>query len=111
MEFVFFFFKRKTAYEIEECDWSSDVCSSDLPRPVPRPPPTTPKHMPTMIRPASRHLPTSTRPTGKEPRANPNPIQGAHTMTTSKKIAYAKVDAIHDAAIARAEDEIGRAHG
>ena len=29
----FFFFKQKTAYEIKECDWSSDVCSSDL---VPR---------------------------------------------------------------------------
>ena len=28
--FVFFFFKQKTAYEIKECDWSSDVCSSDL---------------------------------------------------------------------------------
>ena len=24
------FFKQKTAYEISECDWSSDVCSSDL---------------------------------------------------------------------------------
>ena len=28
--FVFFFFKQKTAYEIYQCDWSSDVCSSDL---------------------------------------------------------------------------------
>src|SRR5213596_4180864 len=29
--FVFvFFFKQKTAYEIRPCDWSSDVCSSDL---------------------------------------------------------------------------------
>src|SRR6056300_106914 len=26
---LFFFFKQKTAYEISECDWSSDVCSSD----------------------------------------------------------------------------------
>src|ERR1051326_7567056 len=26
---VVFFFKQKTAYEIKECDWSSDVCSSD----------------------------------------------------------------------------------
>ncbi len=30
MCFMFFFFKQKTAYEIKECDWSSDVCSSDL---------------------------------------------------------------------------------
>ena len=26
----FFFFKQKTYYEIYQCDWSSDVCSSDL---------------------------------------------------------------------------------
>ena len=30
LSFCFFFFKQKTAYEIKECDWSSDVCSSDL---------------------------------------------------------------------------------
>jgi len=28
--FFFFFFKQKTAYDIDVCDWSSDVCSSDL---------------------------------------------------------------------------------
>src|SRR3546814_15176784 len=28
--FIFFFFKRKTAYELRISDWSSDVCSSDL---------------------------------------------------------------------------------
>ena len=27
---LIFFFKQKTAYEIYRCDWSSDVCSSDL---------------------------------------------------------------------------------
>src|SRR3546814_8182618 len=30
MEFCFFFFKQKTAYEMRISDWSSDVCSSDL---------------------------------------------------------------------------------
>ena len=30
MKCSFIFFKQKTAYEIKECDWSSDVCSSDL---------------------------------------------------------------------------------
>src|SRR3546814_3247379 len=30
---VFFFFKQKTAYEMRISDWSSDVCSSDLPVP------------------------------------------------------------------------------
>src|SRR5881396_4284513 len=29
---TFFFFKQKTAYEMVRSDWSSDVCSSDLPR-------------------------------------------------------------------------------
>src|SRR3546814_6849021 len=28
---VLFFFKQKTAYEMRISDWSSDVCSSDLP--------------------------------------------------------------------------------
>src|SRR3546814_18337695 len=28
---IFFFFKQKTAYERRISDWSSDVCSSDLP--------------------------------------------------------------------------------
>src|SRR3546814_4907846 len=27
----FFFYKQKTAYELRISDWSSDVCSSDLP--------------------------------------------------------------------------------
>src|SRR3546814_3621589 len=30
--YVFFFFKQKTAYELRISDWSSDVCSSDLPQ-------------------------------------------------------------------------------
>src|SRR3546814_10757043 len=30
LNFVFFFFKQKTAYEMRISDWSSDVCSSDL---------------------------------------------------------------------------------
>src|SRR3546814_9845759 len=31
MLFFFFCFKQKTAYEMRISDWSSDVCSSDLP--------------------------------------------------------------------------------
>src|SRR3546814_3451081 len=30
LDFVVFFFKQKTAYEMRISDWSSDVCSSDL---------------------------------------------------------------------------------
>src|SRR3546814_2819284 len=32
--FFVFFFKQKTAYEMRISDWSSDVCSSDLPDPT-----------------------------------------------------------------------------
>src|SRR3546814_4170908 len=31
LEVMFCFFKQKTAYEMRMSDWSSDVCSSDLP--------------------------------------------------------------------------------
>src|SRR3546814_10359056 len=31
MYILFVFFKQKTAYEVRISDWSSDVCSSDLP--------------------------------------------------------------------------------
>src|SRR3546814_11577935 len=31
MFIMVFFFKQKTAYEVRISDWSSDVCSSDLP--------------------------------------------------------------------------------
>src|SRR3546814_5132075 len=31
LSMFFFFFKQKTAYEMRISDWSSDVCSSDLP--------------------------------------------------------------------------------
>ena len=30
MKYFFFFFKQKAAYGVYQCDWSSDVCSSDL---------------------------------------------------------------------------------
>src|SRR3546814_7060832 len=30
LDWSFFFFKQKTAYEMRISDWSSDVCSSDL---------------------------------------------------------------------------------
>src|SRR3546814_10793618 len=40
--FVVFFFKQKTAYEMRISDWSSDVCSSDLPASPARPPPVGP---------------------------------------------------------------------
>src|SRR3546814_20347082 len=39
----FFFFKQKTAYDMRISDWSSDVCSSDLPSlPATESPRTTP---------------------------------------------------------------------
>src|SRR3546814_6408795 len=35
MIIILFFFKKKTAYELRISDWSSDVCSSDLPEIAP----------------------------------------------------------------------------
>src|SRR3546814_2334861 len=35
--FIVFFLKQKTAYEMRISDWSSDVCSSDLPPRAARP--------------------------------------------------------------------------
>src|SRR3546814_12713342 len=40
MASYFFFFKQKTAYEMRISDWSSDVCSSDLPDGGSRPRPS-----------------------------------------------------------------------
>src|SRR3546814_5599435 len=34
LDYVFVFFKQTTAYEWRISDWSSDVCSSDLPKSV-----------------------------------------------------------------------------
>src|SRR3546814_5054836 len=42
---MFFCFKQKTAYEMRISDWSSDVCSSDLPIRLPQQPSAErPKH-------------------------------------------------------------------
>src|SRR3546814_3526487 len=51
---MFFFVKQKTAYDIRISDWSSDVCSSDLPK------------RPTFLRASSkaRRLPERSAPTG-----------------------------------------------
>src|SRR3546814_5816129 len=40
----YFFFKQRTAYEMRISDWSSGVCSSDLPRPAPPAAPEEPGH-------------------------------------------------------------------
>src|SRR3546814_9458275 len=36
IDFIFYLFKQKTAYEMRISDWSSDVCSSDLEAPAGR---------------------------------------------------------------------------
>ena len=54
----FFFFKQKTAYEIYQCDWSSDVCSSDLiMNRTPGLPPTGCQHRPVNM--SAVHPPTA----------------------------------------------------
>src|SRR3546814_10699536 len=65
-----FFFKQKTAYEMRISDWSSDVCSSDLPgggrSPAGRPRPRTGR-MRTPSTPGSR-CPRSRGPPGRSAR-------------------------------------------
>src|SRR3546814_6661072 len=51
--YFIFFFKQKTAYEMRISDWSSDVCSSDLPfAPSPRRRPFTEADWPLLSIPA-----------------------------------------------------------
>src|SRR3546814_9381824 len=49
-DYLFFFFKQKTAYELRISDWSSDVCSSDLPKT-----PTVPLHHRSHVSAISHH--------------------------------------------------------
>src|SRR3546814_8552445 len=55
MLYMFFFFKPKTAYEMRISDWSSDVCSSDLPR-VGQGHPRFRRAVPLAVIPVDRHL-------------------------------------------------------
>src|SRR3546814_10593204 len=58
-----FFFKQKTAYEMRISDWSSDVCSSDLPAmPSPSPQGRPPKKYPAL--PSSPRSPDRSRGSG-----------------------------------------------
>src|SRR3546814_2219120 len=56
---LFFFFKQKTAYEMRISDWSSDVCSSDLPAAehVAGPQPVRTRHRDDLDRQPDRILP------------------------------------------------------
>src|SRR3546814_5443329 len=59
----FFFFKQKTAYEMRISDWSSDVCSSDLPASARRLRPAPPPRRSPSGAPAARaaHAPAAVR--------------------------------------------------
>src|SRR3546814_4536822 len=76
-----FFFKQKTAYEMRISDWSSDVCSSDLPhgdqgvgstsgspsrRPGTLPAPSNPSAARRMVSDATRRGSSEERRVGKE---------------------------------------------
>src|SRR3546814_20387723 len=63
---LFVFFKQKTAYERRISDWSSDVCSSDLPL---RPKSRLPKKQPLRLR----------RPPPSRPKAEPFDRQARHS--------------------------------
>src|SRR3546814_18291585 len=53
----FFFFKQKTAYELRISDWSSDVCSSDLPSVAGLPPRSPARPVESLARPDRRREP------------------------------------------------------
>src|SRR3546814_17478361 len=70
----FFFFKQKTAYEMRISDWSSDVCSSDLParrtaRPGRKRRPPLPTRPRTAIRTQRAHSSRARRPESPRPRS------------------------------------------
>src|SRR3546814_7488814 len=83
----FFFFKQKTAYELRISDWSSGVCSSDLPLPggarcpaFPLVPPSSgDSHVQTHPLPPPRRRPGLGRTTGRG--AGPRP----HRLLVDRK--------------------------
>src|SRR3546814_839831 len=54
---LLFFFRLKTAYELHIRDWSSDLCSSDLPAPAPARCDMVQDRCETVIAPPSPRLP------------------------------------------------------
>src|SRR3546814_7253703 len=68
----FFFFKQKTSYEMRISDWSSDVCSSDLPV----------RHAPRGIRaPSPRHRDRPQAPRSSRRRPDAGDLAGDDRMT------------------------------
>src|SRR5688572_33432640 len=59
---VGFFFSSRRRHTRFDCDWSSDVCSSDLPSP------TSPRSSPNSTRSPSATAPPSSPPTDQDPR-------------------------------------------
>src|SRR3546814_309414 len=72
----FFFLKHKTAYELRISDWSSDVCSSDLPGP--EPPPSTRCPTPPIAAATSASSPSATRPRTASTSPAPPPARRHH---------------------------------
>src|SRR3546814_10164132 len=82
--FVFFFFRQKTAYEMRISDWSSDVCSSDLPELRPRPRgPECRRGRSSGSRPAPRRPETPERATCLDPASVPASMIGTAPNTTA----------------------------
>src|SRR3546814_1757380 len=73
MPCMFFFFNQKTAYEMRISDWSSDVCSSDLPCPPATPASTPPTRSAWSTPPSTGPPPTPGAPTSNPPAGSPTP--------------------------------------
>src|SRR3546814_5165835 len=67
MKMDFFCFKQKTAYEMRISDWSSDVCSSDLPLEIPHPARYSLQHDNTLERSAMSQIESKTAPSQDAP--------------------------------------------
>src|SRR3546814_2540577 len=82
-----FFFKRKTAYEMRISDWSSDVCSSDLPVSAPPAPASHTmddmKGMDHSAMPGMNHGTMSTMPMPAKPAASAAPADDMSGMDHS----------------------------
>src|SRR3546814_5392867 len=84
----FFFFKQKTAYEMRISDWSSDVCSSDLPTGSRRCRPSVFRRSPSPAAPMSANRASLTRLQGgrRLPAYRTRPVGDRKSVVEGKRV-------------------------
>src|SRR3546814_14183721 len=105
--FFFFFFKQKTAYEMRISDWSSDVCSSDLPARCTEGPPPQGARRPTV--PDEGGVAAGRRPADRDRLAGRRPAVRSRAANAARR--HRPRQALHDRqrhpAVAAADDDHG----